>query len=63
MVAQVQFDDALPWPANANTPGVALQLIDPRQDNWRAGNWSAGQTNPPPAPFTPDAANSVAPRQ
>jgi hypothetical protein len=35
-------------------------LIDPRQDNWRVGNWSAGKTNPPPLPFTPDASNSVA---
>ena len=23
-------------------------MVDPHQDNWRAGNWSAGQTNPPP---------------
>jgi hypothetical protein len=60
VVAQVQFDDVLPWPTNANTPGVSLQLIDPHQDNWRVGNWSTGQTNPPPLPFTPDAANSVA---
>jgi hypothetical protein len=60
IVAQVLFDDILPWPANANNPGVSLQLIDPRQDNWRVGNWSAGKTNPPPLPFTPDASNSVA---
>jgi hypothetical protein len=48
VVAQVQFDNVLPWPANANIPGVSLQLIDSRQDNWRAGNWSTGQTNPAP---------------
>ncbi len=48
VVAQVLFDDVLPWPSNANNPGVSLQLIDPRQDNWRAGNWATGQTNPPP---------------
>jgi hypothetical protein len=48
IVAQVQFDDVLPWPTNANNPGVSLQLIDSHQDNWRVGNWSAGQTNPPP---------------
>jgi hypothetical protein len=59
VVAQVQFGDVLPWPTNANTPGVSLQLIDPHQDNWRAGNWRTGQTNPPPLPFTPDATNSV----
>ncbi len=60
VVAQVQFDDVLPWPTNAATPGVSLQLIDPHQDNWRVGNWSTGQTNSSPAAFTPDAANSVA---
>jgi len=60
IVAQAQYDDVLPWPTNANTPGVSLQLIDPHQDNWRVGNWSAGETNAPPLPFTPDAANSVA---
>jgi hypothetical protein len=60
IVALVQFDDVLPWPTNANTPGVSLQLIDPHQDNWRVGNWSTGQTNDFPRPFTPDATNSVA---
>jgi hypothetical protein len=59
-VAQVQFDDVLPWPANANLPGVCLQLIDPQQDNWRVGNWSTGQTNLPSSLSTPDASNSVA---
>ena len=60
VVAQVLFDDVPPWPANANNPGVSLQLIDPRQDNWRAGNWSAGKTNVPSSLATPDASNSVA---
>jgi hypothetical protein len=61
VVAQVQFDEVLPWPTNANNPGVSLQLIDSRQDNWRVGNWSTGQTNPPKSSlFTPDASNSVA---
>ena len=58
VVAQVQFDDVLPWPTNASNPGVSLQLIDPRQDNWRAGNWSAGQTNIPP--FVPQWVQSSA---
>jgi regulation of enolase protein 1 (concanavalin A-like superfamily) len=48
VVTEVQFDSALPWPAAANGQGFSLQLIDPRQDNWRAGNWTVGQTNPPP---------------
>jgi hypothetical protein len=60
VVAQVLLDDVPPWPANANIPGVSLQLIDPRQDNWRAGNWSAGKTNGPSSLATPDASNSVA---
>jgi len=30
-----------PWPANANGTGASLQLVDPRQDNWRPGNWLA----------------------
>ena len=47
VVAQVQFDDVLPWPTNASNPGVSLQLVDSTQDNWRAGNWSAGETNTP----------------
>ncbi len=43
VVTQVKYDSVLPWPSNASTPGVSLQLIDPRQDNWRAGNWSTGR--------------------
>jgi regulation of enolase protein 1 (concanavalin A-like superfamily) len=38
-VAKVKYSNQLPWPTNAN-PGVSLQLIDPRQDNWRVGNWA-----------------------
>jgi hypothetical protein len=60
IVAQVLFDDVLPWPTNASIPGVSLQLIDPHQDNWRVGNWSTGQTNLPSSAATPDASNSVA---
>jgi hypothetical protein len=37
-VAAVQYGSVPPWP----TPiiGSSLQLIDPRQDNWRVGNWA-----------------------
>jgi hypothetical protein len=56
VVAQVRFDDVLPWPTNASNPGVSLQLIDSHQDNWRAGNWNTGQTKS----ATPDSTNSVA---
>ena len=54
-VAKVDFENQLPWPTNANGTGASLQLIDPRQDNWRVGNWLAvaGIT-------TPDMRNSVA---
>ena len=54
-VAELFFDSAAPWPTNANGTGASLQLIDPRQDNWRVGNWSATA-----AVATPDALNSVA---
>jgi hypothetical protein len=49
IVAKVRYEDALPWPAAANT-GSSLQLIDPTQDISRAGNWSAVTTNIPPTP-------------
>jgi hypothetical protein len=49
-VARVKYDSQLPWPANANAGGVALQLIDPHQDNWRAGNWAAVLANSPAVP-------------
>jgi hypothetical protein len=41
-VAAVQYDSVPPWP----TPivGASLQLIDPRQDNWRVGNWATVST-------------------
>ena len=40
-VAKVKYANQLPWPTNANGGGMSLQLIDPRQDNWRVGNWTA----------------------
>ncbi|SPE51721.1 hypothetical protein SBV1_1420001 [Verrucomicrobia bacterium] len=46
IVAEVQFDSVLPWPTNANGAGTSLQLIDPRQDNWRVGNWVARAPTP-----------------
>jgi len=54
-VAKVKYENQLPWPTNANGTGASLQLIDPQQDNWRAGNWSF-------TPFfaTPGTPNSVA---
>ena len=49
-VAEVAYENQLPWPTNANGTGASLQLIDPHQDNWRVGNWAAVSTN---APVTP----------
>ena len=40
-VAEVAYENQLPWPTNASGTGASLQLIDPHQDNWRAGNWAA----------------------
>jgi len=59
VVSKVRYGSAAPWPAGANGTGSSLQLIDPNQDNWRAGNWAAA-TNLTGAPATPGAANSVA---
>jgi hypothetical protein len=44
-VAKVKYSNALPWPTNASGTGASLQLLDPRQDNWRAGNWTVVPTN------------------
>jgi hypothetical protein len=44
IVSQVQYQHSLPWPTNANGTGSSLQLIDPHQDNWRAGNWNTVPT-------------------
>ena len=35
----MRYDDDWPWPADADGLGVSLQLLDPEQDNDRAGNW------------------------
>ncbi len=49
-VAEVKYENQPPWPTNANGTGASLQLIDPRQDNWRAGNWAAVLPNTPVTP-------------
>ncbi len=38
---RVLFTASAPWPDQPPTGGVALQLIDPLDDNSRPGNWSA----------------------
>ena len=54
-VAEVEYENQLPWPTNANGTGASLQLIDPHQDNWRVGNWAFT-----PFSATPGRRNSVA---
>jgi hypothetical protein len=58
LVDIVRYDDKLPWPAAADGQGPSLQLIDPLQDNGRAGNWAAAPTNATIL-ATPGAANTV----
>lgn len=58
VVAKVQFDSVLPWPTNANGTSASLQLIDPRQDDWRVGNWAASVT--PGLTTSPGRTNTVA---
>jgi regulation of enolase protein 1 (concanavalin A-like superfamily) len=54
-VARVKYENQLPWPTNASGTGASLQLMDPHQDIWRAGNWSVT-----PFSATPDKLNSAA---
>ena len=56
LMAEVRYESTPPWPAGANGQGSSLQLIDPRQDNWRVANWAG---NFPPASRSPAAANPV----
>ncbi len=58
VVAEVEFDSVAPWPTNADGGGSSLQLIDPRQDNWRVGNWTLASGAE--ALVTPGTTNSVA---
>ena len=47
LVAGVRYGSSAPWPAAADSAGSSLQLLDPHQDNWRAGNWAVVLTNAP----------------
>lgn len=42
VVDKVKYEAVAPWPSAANGGGSALQLIDAKQDNARAANWSDG---------------------
>jgi hypothetical protein len=41
LLDRVLFTASAPWPVQSPAGGVALQLIDPLDDNSRPGNWSA----------------------
>ncbi len=51
IIDQVTFDDAEPWPAEADGMGPSLQLVDPLRDNNRVANWDVGgkAVAPPPS--------------
>jgi len=40
VIDEVRYDDDAPWPRDADGRGPSLQLIDPRRDNNRIGNWA-----------------------
>jgi hypothetical protein len=46
-VARVRYEGGPPWPHPEASPGASLQIIDPWQDAWRAGNWEVATTNTP----------------
>ncbi len=50
IISKVRYGSKAPWPDSATSFGSSLQLVDPRQDNWREGNWQAVLTNGPTAP-------------
>ena len=56
VISKVRYGNSPPWPTGANGTGSSFQLLDPRQDNWRVGNWSG---NFPPASLSPAATNTV----
>lgn len=56
VVARVRYSNTAPWPESAAGSGRSLQLVDPRQDNWRVGNWNVKLT---PGLASPAAVNSI----
>ena len=44
LVDEVAFDDAAPWPPEADGFGPTLALINPAADNSLAGNWAASES-------------------
>ena len=46
VVDRVRYDSVAPWYTNANGLGSSVQVIDPRQENARVGNWFSRYTPP-----------------
>ena len=40
VIDRVRYETVAPWPVGANGTGSSIQLIDPKQDHSRPGNWS-----------------------
>lgn len=59
VIAEVRYENELPWPPQAHGLGPSLQLVDPSRDNWRVGNWAAAAVTDT-VRSTPGRANSVA---
>ncbi len=46
VIDKVRYESVAPWSTNASDSGSSLQLIDPNQDNHRAGNWASSFVPP-----------------
>jgi hypothetical protein len=50
VIDRVKYENTSPWPNTTLTPGRALQLRDPDQDNSRVANWSVAPATDLSAP-------------
>jgi hypothetical protein len=64
IVDKVKFEGALPWPYGIPGLTASIQLIDPKQDNVRVGNWYGALPSTSPWRFvsTTGLANSITPQ-
>jgi hypothetical protein len=59
---EVTYASGAPWPSPANGGGASLQLLDPKRDNDRAGNWSAPTTAAPQWQYVTATGTAADPR-
>ena len=59
---EVTYGSGAPWPTAANGGGASLQLIDPKRDNDRAGNWSATTQSSPQWQYVTATGTAADPR-